>query len=89
MMQMNYSTQKIVVPIMIVGLGNTVFVRQLKLICVLGRQANLKETSKGKELAKLRLQVLVVVITSDAYESKKEIMRLKSGLQSEDHGACY
>jgi hypothetical protein len=32
MMRMNYSTQKIVVPIMIVGLGNTVFVRQLKLI---------------------------------------------------------
>ncbi len=32
MMQMNYSTQKVVVPIMIVGLGNTVFVRQLKLI---------------------------------------------------------
>jgi hypothetical protein len=29
---MNYSTQKIVVPIMIVGLRNTVFMRQLKLI---------------------------------------------------------
>jgi hypothetical protein len=29
---MNYSTQKIVVPIMIVGLGNTDFVKQLKLI---------------------------------------------------------
>ncbi len=28
--------------------------------CVLGRQANLKETSEGKELAKLRLQVLEV-----------------------------
>jgi hypothetical protein len=28
---------------------------------VLGRQANLKESSKSKELAKLRLQVLVVV----------------------------
>jgi hypothetical protein len=27
---------------------------------VLGHQANLKETSKGKELAKLRLQVLEV-----------------------------
>ena len=32
MMRMNYSTQKIVVPVMIVGLGNMVFVRQLKLI---------------------------------------------------------
>jgi hypothetical protein len=32
MTQKNYSTQKIFVPIMIVGLGKTVFVRQLKLI---------------------------------------------------------
>ncbi len=30
-------------------------------VAVLGHQANLKETSKGKELAKLRLQVLEVV----------------------------
>ncbi len=44
---------------------------------VLGRQANLRESSKSKELAELRLQVLVVVITSDACESKKEIMRLR------------
>ncbi len=44
---------------------------------VLGRQANLKESSKSKELAEMRLQVLVVVITSDACESKKEIMRLR------------
>ncbi len=29
---MFYSTQKIVVPVMIIGLGNNVFVRQLKLI---------------------------------------------------------
>ncbi len=43
----------------------------------LGRQANLKESSKSKELAEMRLQVLVVVITSDASESKKEIMRLR------------
>ncbi len=50
---------------------------------VLGRQANLKESSKSKELAEMRLQVLAVVITSDACESKKEIMRLKSDLQSE------
>ncbi len=50
---------------------------------VLGRHANLKESSKSKELTELRLQVLVVVITSDACESKKEIMRLKSDLQSE------
>ncbi len=49
----------------------------------LGHQANLKESSESKELAELRLQVLVVVITSDACESKKEIMRLKSDLQSE------
>jgi hypothetical protein len=38
---------------------------------VLGRQANLKESSKSKELAVMRLQVLLVVITSDACESKK------------------
>ncbi len=44
---------------------------------VLGRQANLEESSKSKELAEMRLQVLVVVITSDACESKKEIMRLR------------
>ncbi len=46
-------------------------------VVVLGRQANLRESSKSKELAELRLQVLVVVITSDACESKKEIMRLR------------
>ncbi len=50
---------------------------------MLGRQANLKESSKSKELAELRLQVLVVVNMSDACESKKKIMRLKSVLQSE------
>ncbi len=50
---------------------------------MLGRQANLKESSKSKELAELRLQVLVVVKMSDACESKKEIMRLKSDLQIE------
>jgi hypothetical protein len=44
---------------------------------VLGRQANLKESSKSKELAEMRLQVLVVVITSDACESKKETIRLR------------
>ncbi len=57
--------------------------------CVLGHQANLKESSESKELAEMRLQVLVVVITSDACESKKEIMRLKSDLQSEGPGTCY
>ncbi len=50
----------------------------------LGRQANLKESSESKELAEMKLLVLVVVITSDACESKKEIMRLKSDLQSKD-----
>ncbi len=54
------------------------------MLSVLGRQANLKESSESKELAELRLQVLVVVITSDACESKKEIMRLKSDLQSKN-----
>jgi hypothetical protein len=44
---------------------------------VLGHQANLRDSSKSKELAKLRLQVLVVVITSDACESKKENIRLR------------
>jgi hypothetical protein len=43
----------------------------------LGRQANLKESSESKELAELRLQVLVIVIASDAFESKKEIIRLR------------
>ncbi len=47
------------------------------LVRVLGLQANLKESSKNKELAKLRLQVLVVVKANDACESKKEIMRLR------------
>ncbi len=50
----------------------------------LGHQANLKESSKSKELAELRLQVLVVVIANDACESKKEIMRHKNDLQSKD-----
>ena len=54
---------------------------------MLGRKANLKKSLESKELAELRLQVLVVVITSDACESKKEIMRLrewstKLGLQA-------
>ncbi len=40
---------------------------------VLGHQANLKESSKSKELAEMRLQVLVVVITSDACESKSKL----------------
>ncbi len=43
----------------------------------LGRQANLKESRESKELAELRLHVLVVVIANDACESKKEIMRLR------------
>jgi hypothetical protein len=38
---------------------------------VLGRQANLRESSESKELAKLRLQVLVFVKANDACESKK------------------
>ncbi len=50
---------------------------------MLGRQANLKESSESKELVELRLQVLVVIKMIDACESKKEIMRLKSDLQSE------
>ncbi len=44
---------------------------------VLGCQANLRESSKSKELAMLRLQVLVVVKANDACESKKEITRLR------------
>jgi hypothetical protein len=51
--------------------------KNLQEAAVLGSQANLKESSKSKELAEMRLQVLVVVITSDACESKKEIMRLR------------
>jgi hypothetical protein len=50
---------------------------------VLGRQATSRSQARAKELAELRLQVLVVVITSDACQSKKEFMRLKSDLQSE------
>jgi hypothetical protein len=51
------------------------------LLTVLGHQANLKESSKSKELAEMRLQVLVVVITNDACESKKEITSFRKGLQ--------
>jgi hypothetical protein len=36
-----------------------------------------RRQARVKELAELRLQVLVVVITSYACESKKEIMRLR------------
>ncbi len=53
------------------------------LLVVLGRQATSRSQARAKELAELRLQVLVVVITSDDCESKKEIMRLKRDLQSE------
>ncbi len=56
---------------------------------VLGRQANLRESSKSKELAQLRLQVFVVVKANDACESKKEIMRLKRDLQCEGPQAYY
>ncbi len=44
---------------------------------VLGLQANLRESSKSKELAKLSLQVLVVAKANDACESKKGIIRLR------------
>jgi hypothetical protein len=44
---MNYSTKKIVIPIMIVGLGNTVFVRQLKLIWQ-NQRINVKKNISGK-----------------------------------------
>jgi hypothetical protein len=46
-------------------------------VVVLGRQANLRESSESNELAKLRLQVLVVVKANDACESKKKIIRLR------------
>ncbi len=42
-----------------------------------------------RECAKLRLQVLRVQLMSDACDSKKKIMRLKSGVQSEDPRAYY
>ncbi len=42
-----------------------------------------RRQARVKELAELRLQVLEVVKTSDAYESKKEIMRLKVGSTNE------
>jgi hypothetical protein len=44
---------------------------------VLGHQANLRESRESQELAKLRLQVLVVVKANDACESKKEIIRFR------------
>ncbi len=50
---------------------------ELKELPDLGHQANLKESSESKELAELRLQVLVVVKANDACESKKKIMRLR------------
>jgi hypothetical protein len=40
---------------------------------VLGRQANLKESSESKELAELRFQALVVVKTSDACNPKRKL----------------
>jgi hypothetical protein len=54
-----------------------IYISFIFLAFVLGLQANLKESSESKELAEMRLQVLVVVITSDACESKKEILRLR------------
>jgi hypothetical protein len=56
---------------------------------VLGHQANLKETREVLSTCWIEAQVLGVVKMSDACESKKEIMRLKSDLQSEDRRACY
>ncbi len=53
------------------------FIGKCNLLNVLGRQANLRESSNSKELAKSRLQVLVVVEANDACESKMEIMRLR------------
>ena len=50
---------------------------------MLGHQATSRSQARAKELAELRLHVLVVVITSDACESKKEIMRLKVGSTNE------
>jgi hypothetical protein len=47
------------------------------LISVLGLMATSSRQARVNELAKLRLQVLVVVKTSIACESKKEIMRLR------------
>ncbi len=51
---------------------------------VLGHQANLRESSESKELAKLRLRVLVVVKANDACESKRKLEDLESDLQGKD-----
>ncbi len=64
-------------------------VAEVNLVVVLGHQANLKETREVLSACWIEAQVLGVVKTSDACESKKEILRLKSDLQSEDHRACY
>ncbi len=56
----------------------------------LGLLANLKDTRKVKRACQVEAtSIKSVELTSDACDSKKEIMRLKSGLQSEDRGACY
>jgi hypothetical protein len=72
------STLKTVVGrlVITIGLAQCVEIREVG-EGVLGRQANLMESSKSKELAEMSLQVLVVVIKSDACESKKESMRLR------------
>jgi hypothetical protein len=45
---MNYSTPKIVVSVMKIGLGNIVFVRQLKLIW-LNQKINIKKSASKKQ----------------------------------------
>jgi hypothetical protein len=60
MTQKNYSTQKICVPIMIVGLGNTVFVRQLKLIWQ-SQKINVKNKQPQKKKNQLSSTLLSTV----------------------------
>jgi hypothetical protein len=52
MTRMNYSTQKIVVPVMIVGFGNIVFVRQLKLTWQ-NQKINVKKNQPRKKKIQL------------------------------------
>ncbi len=73
------------IPVLVICDGIDLFStcwRWASCIPVLGHQATSRSQARAKELAELRLQVLVVVITSDACESKKEVVRLKSDLQS-------
>ncbi len=60
---MNYSTQKIAVPVMIVGLGIFVFVRQLKLFWQ-NQKINVKNSASKKQESAFKHSFKRCVFTS-------------------------